>query len=169
MNRFFKRMKGTGKMSPQIGSSIRLQDEERKKRWLEKMEEMDFTHSSRESWPLLRKLKPAKATWKEHKIIPNAISNIIFNSSNIKQSKLKKFKIKNDFKELLSSWTEKSKNMVDFGQEEVEAALKLVKSCKDAAVDCILPEFLKFLGPKGNAWLTNFFSAVKKNNVLPKL
>jgi hypothetical protein len=59
--------------------------------------------------------------------------------------------------------------MVDFGQEEVESVLKLIKSAKAAGIDSILPEFLKFLGPKGNAWITNFFSAVKNNNILPKL
>lgn len=59
--------------------------------------------------------------------------------------------------------------MEDFGWEEVEAALKLVKNGKAAGVDGIRPEFLKFLVPKGNAWITNFFTEVKNNNVLPKL
>jgi len=54
-------------------------------------------------------------------------------------------------------------------REEVEGALKLVKNGKAAEIDGILPEFLKFLGPKGNAWITNFFLAVKNNNVLSKL
>ncbi|KAL4153463.1 hypothetical protein QTP88_001296 [Uroleucon formosanum] len=152
-----------------VNRLIRLLDEERKKRWLEKMEEMDFTHSSRESWSLLRKLGAAKETWKEHKVTPNAISNIIFKSSNIKPSKLEKRNIKHDFKEVLSSCIEKSESMENFGREEVKAALKLVKSGKAAGVDGILPDFLKFLGPKGKAWLTNLFSAVKNNNVLPKL
>ncbi|KAL4153411.1 hypothetical protein QTP88_001244 [Uroleucon formosanum] len=133
------------------------------------MEEMDFTHSSRESWSLLRKLGAAKETWKEHKVTPNAISNIIFKSSNIKPSKLEKRNIKHDFKEVLSSCIEKSESMENFGREEVKAALKLVKSGKAAGVDGILPDFLKFLGSKGKAWLTNLFSAVKNNNVLPKL
>lgn len=160
-NRFFKSTKGMG------NRLTRLLDEELKKIWLEKLEEMDFTHSSRESWSLLRKLGTAKATWREHKVKPNAISNIIFKSSNIKPSKLEKLKIKTDFKEVLSSCIEKSESMEDFGWEEVETALKLIKNGKAAGVDGILPEFLKFLGPKGNAWLTNFFSAVKINNVLP--
>jgi len=34
-----------------------LLDKERKKRWLEKIDEMYITHSSRESWSLLRKLE----------------------------------------------------------------------------------------------------------------
>ncbi|KAL4103976.1 hypothetical protein QTP88_019289 [Uroleucon formosanum] len=37
---------------------IGLLDEERKKRWLEAMDNLDFTHSSRESWTFLRKLGP---------------------------------------------------------------------------------------------------------------
>lgn len=47
--------------------------------------------------------------------------------------------------------------------------MKLVKSGNAAGVDGILPEFLKFLGPKCNVWITNFFSTVKSYNVLPKL
>jgi len=35
---------------------IRLLDEERRQRWVKAMEEMDFSHSSRKSWDLLRKL-----------------------------------------------------------------------------------------------------------------
>jgi len=50
--------------------------------------------------------------------------------------------------------------------EKVVVALKPVKSGKTAGVDCILPEFLKFLGPKGSTWITSFFSSVKNNNVV---
>lgn len=110
------------------------------------MEETDFTHSSRESWPLLRKLGVAKATWKEHKVTQNAVLNIIFKSSNIKPSKREKLNMKNDWKKVLSSCIEKSECMEDIEREEVEAALKLIKSGIAAGVDSILPEFFKFQG-----------------------
>jgi hypothetical protein len=150
-------------------SLIRLLDEERKKRWLEKMNEMDFTHSSREIWSLLRKLGAAQPSWRESKVSPNSISNILFKTSNIKPGKLENLKIKHDFKEVINSCVEKSESMEDFRMKDVENAMKLVKSGKAAGVDGILPEFLKYLGLKSKAWLASFFSSVKNNNVLPKL
>lgn len=64
---------------------------------------------------LLRKLGAAKMTRKQHKVTPNAISNIIFKSSNIKPSKLEKYNVKNDLKEVLSSCIKKSESMENFG------------------------------------------------------
>jgi hypothetical protein len=63
---------------------------------------------------------------------------------------------------------EKSENMKDFGVEEMEATLKLLKNGKAAGKDGILPEFLKHMGIKGKFWLARLFSSVKNNNILPK-
>lgn len=42
----------------------KLFDEERRQRWVKAMEEMDFSHSSRKSWDLLRKLGSTQQTRK---------------------------------------------------------------------------------------------------------
>lgn len=63
---------------------INLLDEERRKRWVSAVEELDFTRSSRKSWTLLRKLGAAHPIRKEDKITPNEISSKLFNTSNIK-------------------------------------------------------------------------------------
>lgn len=48
--------------------------------------------------------------------------------------------------------------MNDFGVEEVEVALMLLKNGKAADVDGILPKFLKHMGIKGKFWLARLFS-----------
>jgi len=58
--------------------------------------------------------------------------------------------------------------MNDFGVEEVEAALRLLKNDKAAGEDGILPEFLKHMGIEGKFWLARLFASVKNNNTLPK-
>ena len=76
--------------------------------------------------------------------------------------------MKADYKEEFQLCAEKSENMKDFGVEEVEAALRLLKNGKAAGEDGILPEFLKHMGIKGKFWLARLFSTVKNNNTLPK-
>jgi len=58
--------------------------------------------------------------------------------------------------------------MNDFGMEEVEAALRLLKNDKAAGVDDILPEFFKHMSIKEKFWLTRLFLSVKNNNTFPK-
>lgn len=89
---------------------------------------MDFTHSSRESWSLLRKLGAAQPSWRESMVSPNYISNILFKTSNINPGKLENLKLKHDFKEVINSCVEKSESMEDFRIEDEENAMKLVKS-----------------------------------------
>lgn len=48
-------------------------------------------------------------------------------------------------------------------------ALKAIKSDKAAGVDGVLPEFLKFLGPKGRNWLSRLATVVAKTSKIPKL
>jgi hypothetical protein len=66
------------------------------------MDEMDFTHSSRESWSLLRKLEAAQSSWKACKVSLNSISTILHKTTNIKPKKSDKMKVKADYKEELN-------------------------------------------------------------------
>jgi len=54
------------------------------------MQELDFTHSSRRSWALLRKLGGAQPVRKEKRVTANDISNVLFKTSNIKPNKQEK-------------------------------------------------------------------------------
>lgn len=140
-----------------VNKLIVLLDEECRNRLIQAMDEMDFTYSSRESWSLVKKLGAGQTSWKACKVLPNSISTINHNTTNIKFKKPKKMKVKADYKEVLKICAEKSENINDFGVEKVKATIKLLKNGKAADIDGILPEFLKYLGTKGKFRLTRFF------------
>jgi len=71
------------------------------------MDEMNFTHSSRESCSLLRKLGAAQTSWKYCKVSPSSILSIHHKFSNIKLKKYKKIKMNAKYKEELNRCIEK--------------------------------------------------------------
>jgi hypothetical protein len=148
---------------------IGLLREKQRKRWLEAMDKLDFIHSNRETWFLLRKLGAAQLSYTSCKVSPNDVSNILFNTSNIKPKKHEKTKIKYEYKTILNSCVEKSEIMEDFNVAEIEMALSLLKNSKAAGVDGVLPEYIKHIGQKGKIWLANIFSHVKNTTTLPKV
>jgi len=133
------------------------------------MENLDFTHSSRESLTLLRKLETAQPSYTESKVSPNDVSNILFKTSNTKPKKYEKAKIKYEYKTILNRSVERSEIMQDFNDADIEMALSLVKNGKAAGADGVLPVFIKHIGPKGKMWLANLFSYVKNTTTLPKV
>lgn len=72
--------------NPQTADSLtKLLDEERRKRWHELVEQLDFTHSSRKSWGLLRKLGGAvHPSSKQSAVNPNKISSVKLDNSKIR-------------------------------------------------------------------------------------
>jgi len=68
---------------------------------------MDFTHSSRKSWDLLRKLGSTQPIVSSSKVTAKAISNNFFKTSNIKLSKQEKITIKVHFKAVFNKCDEK--------------------------------------------------------------
>jgi len=99
---------------------MRLLDEERRVRWQSAMEEMDFTHSSRKSWDLLRKLGSAQPVVSSSKVTAKAILNNLFRTSNIKPSKQEKITINDNFKAEFNKCDEKTALMDIFLVEEVD-------------------------------------------------
>lgn len=59
--------------------------------------------------------------------------------------------------------------MDEFLVEEVDLALKSVKSGKAAGPDGILPEFVINLGQRGRHWIAKLSTAASKKGTLPKL
>jgi hypothetical protein len=90
------------------------------------MNEMDFSHSSRKRWSLLRKLGVAQTSCKAIKISPNSIAITLHKTTNIKPKQPDKMKVKADYKEELQLCAEKSIDMKDFGREEMETILRLL-------------------------------------------
>jgi len=84
------------------------------------MDNLVFTHSSRESWSFLRKLGAAQSSYTENKVSPNDVSNILFKTSNIKPKKYEKTKIKCEYKTILNSCVERSEIMQNFNVTDIE-------------------------------------------------
>jgi len=148
---------------------IALLDEERRNRWITAMGEMDYTHLSRKSWSLLRKLGAAQPTRKVGSVAAGDVANILYKTSNIKPHKIEKIEVKREFQEELRSCKEKSTLMNEFTAEEVYNALKSVKNGKAAGVDGIVPEFLKNVGPRSIRWIAKLASKIADTNVLSRL
>lgn len=146
-----------------------LLDEERKNRWTSAMEEMDYTHSSRKSWALLRKLGAAQPSRKVGSVAASDIANLLFRTSNIKSQKSEKIEARKELSELLNLCEEKTALMIlkDFIGEEVLNALKSVKNGKAARTDGVLPEFLKNLGPRSINWIATLATNIVNSNNIP--
>lgn len=153
---------GDGTIANQLIKSL---DNERRNRWITAMDNMDFTHSSRKSWELLRKLGAAQPSRKNGNVTANAISSIINKTSNIKPNKHEKSEVKRKFKEC----EDRSELASDFTPDEVQTALKLVKNGKAAGADGILPEFLKNVGPKCINWIAKLATEIGNYGKIPKL
>lgn len=85
-----------------------LLDEERRNRWISAMEEMDYTHSSRKRWTLLRKLGAAQPSRKVGSIAASDIANLFFKTSNIKPQRSEKTEARKELTELFKLCEEKS-------------------------------------------------------------
>jgi len=63
---------------------------------------MDYTHSSRKSWALLRKLEAAQPSRIVGSVAASDIANLLFRTSNIKPQKSEKIEARKELSELLN-------------------------------------------------------------------
>ncbi|XP_039283045.1 uncharacterized protein LOC120351099 [Nilaparvata lugens] len=142
-------------------------DEERRSRWVAAMESMDFTHSSRKSWNLLRRLGAAKVSTTHATVSPDVIADTICEVSDINVPHRDLLHMKRHLRRELRRCTERSGFVSPVNYSEVLAAIKNIKLGRAAGVDGILPEFIRHLGPKAIHWLTNLFTIVMEKSRTP--
>lgn len=142
-----------------IGTRIlKTLNEERKERWKTLVEGMDFKHSSRKAWDLLRKLGDGNLNVNvANTIKPNSIATRIVASSMLPVSKKKMKKVDRQLRFL-----KKKLKQSPFGYPvtitEVNTAITSMKPGKASGVDGLFPEFFINLGPKARIWLAIFFT-----------
>ena len=143
-------------------------DEARKNKWTQSVESMDFKHSSRKAWSLLRKLGSAKPPPPSKPTLdPNRIAAHMVNLSKGKTQKLFTMSIQKEYKALRSSTASNDQYSSPFSTSELNDAMKTLKGGTAAGVDEIYPEFLKNSGPNTRTWLKIFYSDILSSNNLP--
>ena len=146
-------------------------DNARRARWEEMTSSLDFTHSSRKGWNLIRKLSSGQQLPSSTRpsVKPNAVASHLV--------KVGKAPIEHQVKrEITKEWRayrrrpldEETATVTPISPEEIDAALKNMKCGKAPGYDNIHPEFLKTLGPWARKWLSIFLTRIISEKNLPK-
>jgi len=157
---------GNGEVADELLSSL---DETRKNKWLMDLENMDFTHSSKKAWSVIKKLDGSSSCLQTNpnNINPNMIANHIVNMSRVSSTKAHTKSAKLSLKIIKRNMPQTSQYCVDFTVAEIENAIKFVKPGKAAGFDGVYPEFLLNSGPNVRKWLSKFYSDIVKTGNLP--
>ena len=146
-------------------------DNARRTRWEEITSRLDFTHSSRKGWNLIRKLSSGQQLPSSTRpsVKPNAVASHLV--------KVGKGPIEHQVKrDITKEWRAYRRRALDEGTatvtpispEEVATALKNMKCGKAPGYDNVHPEFLKNLGPRAREWLAIFLTRIISEKNLPK-
>ena len=146
-------------------------DNARRARWEEMTSSLDFTHSSRKGWNLIRKLSSGQQLPSSTRpsVKPNAVASHLV--------KVGKAPIEKQVKrEITKEWLAYRRRPLDEGTttvtpispKEVYTALKNMTCGKAPGYDNIHPEFLKNLGPRARKWLAMFLTRIISEKNLPR-
>ena len=144
--------------------------EGRCKRWSEEMAALDFTHSSRRAWSLLRKLGGATHSKRQQpKVTANEVAHQLLLNGSVKKDRKQAKHIQKQQREAQSDCPETSNLSQAFTTDEIINALKATKAGKAAGPDGIFPDMLKNIGPAAVRWLQAFYDDVTTTAKIPKI
>lgn len=143
----------------------------RQKRWIETVESIDFTHSSRKAWDTINRLTGrASRTCSKCPVTPNAIaSQLVANGRYANPDRSFKRCLAKNVAELWKTDTESHDLTGDFTDSEMTNAIKSLKAGKSPGLDRIHPEFLQHMGKNAVKWLQSYFSLCLKHLKIPKI
>ena len=131
--------------------------EGRCKRCSEETAALDFTHSSRLAWRLLRKLGGATHSKRQQpKVTANEVAHQLLLNGSVKKDRKQAKHIQKQQRDALSDCPETSNLSQAFATYEISNALKVTKAGKAAGPDGIFTEMLKNIGPAAVRWLQAF-------------
>ena len=144
--------------------------EGRCKRWSEEMAALDFTHSSRQVWSLLRKLRGAThSTRQQPNVTANEVAHQLVLNGSVKKDRKQAKHIQKQEREALSDCPETSNLYHNFTTDEIINALKATKAGKADGPGRIFPDMLKNIGPAAVRWLHVFYYDVMTTATIPKI
>jgi hypothetical protein len=146
--------------------------DERRKRWIDTVESLDFTRSSRHAWRLLSKLDlentPACRTVTP--ISTDAISEQFIQRSARQPDHAFETSVRKEYQRLYNSYPEDDNRLTSAITEgEMQSALQTVKMGKAAGTDGIFPEMIKQLGAKAKIWLASALTDVIRKAKYPDI
>ncbi|KAL1448470.1 hypothetical protein WDU94_013986, partial [Cyamophila willieti] len=147
---------------------LKLLDQTRRERWVEKVEKLDFKKSSREAWSLLNKLdgrKKIKQT--SNPIHPNKVAAHIVNTSRSPRDRQHTIDIKRRLRTMKRNSQPDSEYSSPFTLADITVALSETKSNKAPGFDGIHAEFLKNSGDFAKAWMAKFLTDVLNTGQIP--
>lgn len=110
---------------------MKLLDEEKRIRWKLAIDKLCFTHTSRKSWDLLRKLGSAQPALCSCIVTEKLTQTTFLKLQTLSPLIKKKILINDKYKaELFNKFDEKTASMDDFSAKEVDLAIKSVKNSK---------------------------------------
>ena len=141
-------------------------DEVRRARWTEVVESVDFTYSSCKTWQTINKLTGRSTTHSRCPVTANAIASQLLNNGRFPDAD--RHWASREVTSLSRAATADANLSSDFTVEELEAAIKKLKSDKAPGRDNIHPEFVIHQSAKTTAWLCSFFTSCFQSSKLPK-
>ena len=134
-------------------------NQNRRQRWEEAVESIDFSYSSRLAWQTFNRLTGHSNRPKKCSVSPNAIVHQLLCNGRYKNMDKKTTRdVKQEIKQLWSTPTSNTKLSSPFTTRVLKTALDQVKCGKAMRPDKIPPEFLKHSGDNFRNWLRRFFS-----------
>ena len=133
------------------------------------MESVDFTHSSRKAWQTIQNMTGRSTTHSRCPVTANAIASQLLNNGRFPDA-YRDFArwTSSEVTSLSRAATADANLSSDFTVEELEAAIKTLKSGKAPGRDNIHPGFVIHQSAKTMAWLCSFFTSCYRRSKLPK-
>ena len=132
---------------------------------------LDFTHSSRKGWNIIRKLSSGQQLPSSTRpsVKPNAVVSHLVKVGKAPIEKQVKLEITKEWRAYRRRpLDEGTTTVTSISPKEVDTALKNMKCGKAPGYDNIHLEFLKNLGPRARKWLAMFLTRIVSEKNLPK-
>lgn len=138
----------------------------RSQKWRETVEGMDFKHSSRKAWSLLRKLGGSTTVTKPKETISlNKIAEHIVHTSRAPSVKEHSRRVKREYT-ILRKTVSANPSPAQFTMDEINETIGSLKTGKAPGFDAMHNEFLVNTGPNARKWLQRFFGSILQSGTL---
>lgn len=144
--------------------------EDRRKRWIETVENLDMRHSSRHAWQLIKKLEPKDNVNKTAPVISaDEVAKEIKQRGRHIPDHVFERKIRKEYNRIWNSlpkdgsmWT------LPISYTEIDTAIKDMKNGKAAGIDGIYPDMITHLGPAAKQWLASAMTDILEKGKYPQ-